>query len=500
MNVRHHDQAEVVVIGAGIGGLCAAIRAASAGHDVAVFEAGDGPGGKAGIATHDGVRFDTGPSVLTLPGVFDEVLLHAGLRLADVVTLVEPEPAFRYLWADGARFDVHTDLDATIDSAAGAFGDDAAAQLRRFLDHARGIWDAAAPAFVFGEAPTAGRVLRMGPRAIRDLMRIDAMRSMQRAIEAFVTEPHLRDVLARYATYNGSDPRVAPATLNCIAWVELGLGGFGVRGGLYALVEALESVAKSLGVRFVYGRPVERILTDADGVAAIEVAGRLVRTRTVIANADVAHLADALLAEPPPAVAAPAEPSMSGWTAVARARRRDDRAAHTVLFATPYAEEFADIFDRGRAPRVPTVYLCAQEKAHGASGWADHEPVFVMANAPAEPDGGATDPMVFAALADATLGRARAAGLLDGDDRVVWTRTPAGLASRFPGTRGAIYGASSNDRFAAFKRPPNRVAAVPGLYLASGSAHPGGGLPLCASSGRVAAESALADGVRGPVS
>lgn len=500
MNVPMTERCEVVVIGAGFGGLTAAIRAASAGHDVTVFEAGPRPGGKAGAEVVDGVRFDTGPSVLTLPAVFDDVLRHAGLRLDELVELIEPEPAFRYLWPDGASFDVHPQLDATLDEARRSFGTKAAEEFSTFLDRAKRIWDAAAPAFVFADAPTPGRVMRMGPRALRDLTRIDAMRSMKRAIDATVTEPHLRDVLMRYATYNGSDPRVAPATLNCIAWVELGLGGFGIRGGLFALVEALVAVATRLGVRFVYSQPVQRILVDSDGVAGVVVGGRTVRTRTVIANADVAHLAADLLTAPPPRVAAPMEPSMSGWTAMTRAKRRDDRVAHTVLFASPYDEEFADIFDRGRPPQVPTVYLCAHEKAHGVQGWHDHEPVFVMANAPAEPADGASDPMVAAALADAALTRARTAGLLALDDEVVWQRSPAALASRFPGTRGAIYGASSNDRFAAFRRPPNRIAEVPGLYLASGSAHPGGGVPLCASSGHRAAAAALRDGVRSPVS
>ena len=136
----------------------------------------------------------------------------------------------------------------------------------------------------------------------------------------------------------------------------------------------------------------------------------------------------------------------------------------------------------------PDEYGSAQERCHGVTGWADAEPVFVMANAPAEPASGSRAPEVWAALETAVEQRIRATGLWRQGDELVWRRTPADLARAFPGSRGAIYGAASNDRFAAFKRAPNRVRGVAGLYLASGSAHPGGGLPMVALSGLAAAD------------
>ena len=179
---------------------------------------------------------------------------------------------------------------------------------------------------------------------------------------------------------------------------------------------------------------------------------------------------------------------MSGWNGAVRASRRPDRLPHEVLFPSDYDAEFSDIVDRDRPPADPTVYLCAQERCHGVAGWADAEPVFVMANAPAEPESGSRAPEVWAALETAVERRIRVAGLWGEGDTLVWRRTPADLARTFPGSRGAIYGAASNDRFAAFRRPPNRVPGVAGLYLASGSAHPGGGLPMVALSGLAAAD------------
>ena len=151
------------------------------------------------------------------------------------------------------------------------------------------------------------------------------------------------------------------------------------------------------------------------------------------------------------------------------------------------------MFDRQRPPITPTVYINAQEAAHGRVGWAEHEPLFVMADAPAEPAEARPSPMDWEPLRTTVHERLVAAQLLDPDDSLCVEHSPAWLADRFPGSRGSIYGAASNSMFAAFMRAPNRVHKVPGLYVASGSAHPGGGVPLCVQSGRLAAEAAHQD-------
>lgn len=487
-----HD-VDVIVIGAGFGGLGAAVTLAARGHRVVVVEALDRPGGKAGIVQVDGTEWDTGPSVLTMPDALDAVFREAGTSLADEVTLRRPDPVFRYHWPDGVALDVWFDPDDTARAVGETLGAEAEADLRTFLEYARGIWDVAAPAFVYGAPPSIGTVWKLRSRGLTALTRIDPLRSMQGAIDRRVRSPHLRSLLARYATYNGSDPRVAPATLNCIAHVELTLGCYGVEGGMYALVRALVRVAERLGVELRCGEPVARITREAGRVTGVELAsGERLTARAVVCNADVGHLVADLLPEGGHGLGAPREPSTSGWTALVRVPRRPERPAHEVLFPERYDQEFADLFDRDRPPAEPTVYLCAQERAHGRTGWPDHEAVFVMANAPAEPTGGSSPAARWAALRAQVLQRATGAGLLEAPE-VIWERSPSDLARTFPGTRGALYGASSNSPWAAFQRPPNRVRRVPGLYLASGSAHPGGGVPLCVLSGRQAADAAAGD-------
>lgn len=491
---------DAIVIGAGVGGLSSAIALGAAGLKVCVVEAASEPGGKMGREVVDGVEFDTGPSVLTLTDVFDDIFSTAGLRMADMVTLRQPEPSFRYLYADGAVVDIHHAPADTLDSVRRSLGADAAGELERFMGYSKDIWDAAAPVFVYGDAPNMKTVLSAGPQLIGGLTKVDAMSQMWAAIRKRVSDPHLRMLLARYATYNGSDVRCAPATLNCIAHVELGLGGYGVEGGMFMLVRALVTAAEKVGVEFHYGTPVSALMLErkmfGERITGVELEdGRQLSSKRVVANADVAHVVEALLpAKLRHGIPVSETPSMSAYNGVLRMRRRhgdDARVAHTVLFPSDYEAEFADIFDRDRPPVEPTVYLCAQEANHGRMGWAEEEPVFVMANAPAEPRAGRREAEVYRSLRDATLGRMREAGLCDADDPLVWERTPQELAARFRGSRGSIYGAASNNQTAAFQRPSNRVSKVKGLFLASGSAHPGGGVPLAALSGRAAARAAL---------
>ncbi len=465
---------KAIVIGAGLGGLSTAIHLAHAGWAVTLLEASEQAGGKAGTVTlPGGVVVDTGPSVLTLPEVLDPLLAKAGMARGSDLRLVQPEPAFRYRFMDGTRVDLHHDPGATVAAIAVALGSDAGREFASFLDYSRRIWDAAAPRFVYGAAPGWRTVLSYGLPALFDLPAIDPLRGMQTAIRKQVRSPHLRMILGRYATYNGSDLRRAPATLNCIAHVELSLGGYGIAGGVSALVDVLVEATRRLGVDLRLGSPVAQVLLRSDGrVRGVRGAdGQEYPAEVVVNNADAAWLRDALPPDSPHGMGRLPVGSMSGWNAVIRAQHQADRPAHEVLFCTDYDQEFADIFDRDQPPAEPTLYLCAQARAHGRKGWPDAEPLFIMANAPPEPTRGPRDPAVWTALEDRALTRLRAAALIQPGDAVLWRRSPGDLAARFPGSRGSLYGAASNDPFAAFRRPPTASIKLPGLYLASGSAH-----------------------------
>ena len=488
---------KVVVVGAGLGGLAAAIGAAAAGFSVEVVEAAPTAGGKVGTVTLEGVEVDTGPSVLTLPEVLDRLLARAGLRREDHLVLRAPRPSFRYLYPDGVALDVYPAAEETLASVDRALGSRARDELAGFLVYAARIWNVSERAFVRGDRP-GWRTLFDQP--LGDWARvfdIDPLRTMDAAIAARVRDPHLRTLLRRYATYNGSDVRRAPAALNCIAHVELALGGYGVEGGVARIAEVLEAAARRIGVGFRFGAPVAAVTGSPAGVDGVELAsGTWIPADAVIWNGEVGALYAAAAATGLRTSAASLAPdSTSGWTGILRARRRTGaraRVAHTVLFPADYTAEFADLFDRHRPPADPTVYLCAQEVCHGRPGWPEDEPVFALINAPAEADPTAprTDP---AAVAHTVLDRLLAADLVGPDDGWVWSRTPAQLAVRFPGSGGSLYGRASNSRTAGFRRPANRIEGARGLYVAGGTAHPGGGMPLVMLSGEAAVRALVAD-------
>ena len=198
---------EALVVGAGIGGLSAALALAARGVAVRVLEAADHPGGKAGVIEVDGVMIETGPSVLTLPGVFARVFARAGRRLEDVIGLRRLDPGFRYRYADGVVVDVGHDPEDTLAHVRTALGPVAEDELASFLRYSRRIWEAAAPHFVLGPAPTWAAMASLALRHPRALLSVDPLHSMAAGIDRHVSEPHLRMLLRRYATYNGSDPR-----------------------------------------------------------------------------------------------------------------------------------------------------------------------------------------------------------------------------------------------------------------------------------------------------
>jgi 1-hydroxycarotenoid 3,4-desaturase len=489
MNAAQAADFDVVVVGGGMGGLSAAVALGAAGKRVVLLERADAVGGKVAEVVVDGVGFDTGPSVLTLPDVIDRVLQHAGMSVAADLPLVRPSPAFRYHAEGQAPLDIFVDEADTLASIERTLGAAAATELRAFLQYAKGIWDTSKDDFVFGAAPTATTLLRLGMTRPFDMLKVDPLHSMRQAIWSRISHPLLRTVLLRYATYNGSDPTTAPATLNCIAHVELGLGGFGVLGGMGMLAKTLRRAAERVGVVCRTNTSVDELVLRDGRCVGVRVGDEVINAASVVVNADVGWLRT-LPGAVPKALPSPSSLSMSGATMVLKARRRSSRVAHEVVFPeADYLEEFADIFQRRRGPRSPTIYVCAQEQAQGRTGWKDHEPLFVMVNAPALAAGVVDDGV---ALLQSARARLLSKQLIDIDDEIVWQRTSTGLAAQFPGSSGSLYGAASNDRLSAFRRAPNALSGVPGLFLASGSAHPGGGVPLCAQSGLLAAQAVLA--------
>ena len=481
------DRADVVVIGAGVGGLAAATRLAACGRRVVVCERRDVTGGKLACLQRDGFSIDIGPSLLTLPNVFEELFRTAGTSLSEHIELVRLDPQFHYHWSDGSSLVVPDGPDATA-AAFERLAPDAGEQWRRFEERAGQIWEVATRTFLAGPMGGPWQLARR-LRSPADLVAIQPHRTLHDLAAAHFTDARLVQWAGRYATYSGSSPYRAPATLACIAHVEARHGCWYVDGGLDALRTALESVATAAGAEVRLRSEVVRIAAPGGRVAGIELAdGTRIDAPVVVANADAEQVHAILLPDRRAQRAVRrAGHSTSGLVIAAGVHgRTPDIGHHNVWFSSDDRAEFAAL-EAGRMADAPTIYGCVSAVTDPSQAPAGDENWFILVNTPSGID---LDPTVEQ---DRVLDELATRGV-DLRRRVAWSEvlTPADFEARYGAPGGAIYGSSSNGRRAAFLRPANRTRCR-GLYLVGGSSHPGGGLPLVAISARIVADLVASD-------
>lgn len=488
----------VIVVGAGVGGLAAAVRLRALGHEVTVLEQSAEIGGKLGVLERDGFVFDTGPSLVTLPHVFEELFAATGAPLSEVLELRRLEVAARYRFPDGTLLDMPgrlADIPAALDAA---LGPGRGAQWSALLRRAEAIWDVTHEPFL--ESPMSLRTMIGGIATPAQVRTVAPWRTLRGLGRRYLDDPRLVMLLDRYATYTGSDPRQAPAALLSVPWSEQAYGSWYIPGGLGRIATALRDRLLALGGALETGAEVTELSTDASGrvTGAVLADGSRRAADLVVANADARQVYDRLVRTPAARRAAArlrrATPSLSGFVLLLAV---DDPPAdlphHTVLFAEDYEEEFDAVFGlRGPLRPVPrpTVYLAAADDpavvpGPGTGAW------FVLVNAPRHaPDEGMDwdAPGLADSYADRILGLMAERGIdVRAQVRHRVLVSPAELERRTATPGGCIYGSSSNGASAAFLRPPN-TSPVPGLYLVGGSSHPGGGLPLVVLSARIVAE------------
>jgi phytoene desaturase len=509
--------ARVVVVGAGLGGLAAAVRLAAQGHAVTVCEQAEQLGGKCGRFVRDGFTFDTGPHLFTLPIVYRQLFFATGAGMDDVLDVVPVDPAFRYRFADGVELDIPNVSRPRIAAAWDeALGGGAGADWQSLLSRAGQIWDIIQQAVLASPLHGPGDLLRRS-RRMDDLRAIAPWRSLRGIGRQYLRHPHQRAVLDRYATYTGSDPRRAPAALATVPYMEQAFGAWYVRGGMHRLAEALAVRAGEVGVTLRAQADVVEVVLTAGRASGVRLAdGELLDADLVVANADARHLYRDLVSGPAAATALTGlrrvTPSLAGFVLMLALRGRTPGLRHhTVLFGEDYDDEFDAVFGTGpyrrRGPQpvdAPTVYLSTPDDP-ALRPDDDHEAMFVLVNAPRhvpadDPEAARPTPLhrvagidwdapgLAGSYADRILALMASRGY-DVRDRILWReiRTPADLAraTRAPG--GSIYGSSSNGARAAFLRPANQ-SPVPGLFLVGGSAHPGGGVPLVGLSAAIVAK------------
>jgi 1-hydroxycarotenoid 3,4-desaturase len=486
----------IAIIGAGIGGLSAAVTLASQGAAVTVLEKASAPGGKMRIVFAGGAAMDAGPTVFTMRWVFEEIFAAAGTSLDAHLKLTQATTLARHAWTATDRLDLFADIERSADAIGAFAGATEARGYRAFCKQARRIYRTLEKPFILGALPTPLSLVRSaGLRGIPDLWQISPFETMWRALGEHFQDPRLRQLFGRYATYCGSSPFLAPATLMLVAHVEQD-GVWLVDGGMHRVAQAFAEVAGAHGAAFRYGANVAEIMVTGGRATGVALhSGEQIVADAIIMNGDAAAVATGRLGRASAKATPPMLPVGRSLSAVTWAINAPTAGfpllRHNVFFSDDYAAEFAALFKRGRLPQTPTIYVCAQDRDDDGHAPSGAERLLCLINAPANGDSHALTTTEIEQCTKQTFGWLQRCGLTLDPGQATIT-TPNDFESLFPATGGALYGQAVHGPMASFRRPGARTR-LPGLYLAGGSTHPGAGVPMAALSGRMAGTTVLAD-------
>jgi phytoene desaturase len=479
--------AKVIVIGAGIAGIASAIRQAVKGHEVAVYEANAYPGGKLSAFRSGDFRFDAGPSLFTMPQYVDELFSLAGKNPKDEFTYEKLETVCRYFYEDGTRINAWANRDKLAEEIALKTKDPASA-VHQFLDYSARIYAITHSIFLEKSLHQLRSFLNWETfKALFRFPKIDPFRSMNAANTDFFKDDKTIRFFNRYATYNGSNPYKAPATLNVIPHLEQHFGAYFPKGGMAAITQSLVKLAENLGVKFNYHARVEEILVENKKVKGIRLNGENLPADRVISNMDIWFTYRQLLKkEAAPKRILNQERSSSAlifyWGMKAEFPELD---LHNIFFSEDYKKEFAAIWEQQAIDVDPTIYVNISAKYQtddapkGAENW------FVMINVPAN-TGQNWDELIAAARKNIIDKLSRMlnrdiAPLIVSEELL----DPRSIEQKTASYQGSLYGTSSNNQFAAFLRHANFSSKIKGLYFVGGSVHPGGGIPLAVLSAKI---------------
>lgn len=484
----------LAVIGSGLGGLSAAIRLAYNGYDITVFEQNSEPGGKARSIEQNGFRFDTGPSLLTMPFVIEELFHSVGENISDYLTIKKLDNLCRYFYNEGTVLNAYANVNKFSEEIE-THTSEKKVNLLKYLNYCKNIYDLTADIFLFNNLYDISTYANT--KALKTLFKIgkiDSFRTMNEANRSFFTDEKIIQLFNRYATYNGSNPYECPATLNIISHVEYNIGGYYIEGGMYKLTQALYELALKKGVKFEFNTKVERIITHNNIVQGIEVDKKALYCEAVISNADVYNTYNNLLnsgSSKPAKKYNSLEPSSSAlvyyWGVDIQSENLD---VHNILFSADYKNEFDELFERKVYPTDPTIYIYISSKFAKDDAPNKMENWFVMINTPYVND---NLKIPDEKLKNVILDKIKNVTGYDlkGKVKSEQIMTPFDIESKTGSFKGSIYGISSNNRKAAFMRQPNRSKHYKSLYFTGGSAHPGGGIPLVLLSGKICADAVM---------
>lgn len=477
---------KALVIGSGIAGIASAIRLSQKGYAVEVFEANEYPGGKLTTLQLGNYRFDAGPSLFTLPYLVDELFEGSGRNPRDYFNYRQLEMLCHYFYEDGTVLHTFADREKLLAEIENKLLIDSA-PLKEFLDHSEYVFERTRHSFLERSLHKFSTYISSDIlKTVTSMRKLNLFESMHEVNDKRLNHPKLVQLFDRFATYNGSNPYKAPGVLNSIPHLEFGIGSYFPTEGMHHILTACMKLAEELGVKFYFNQRVESIETANGKVKGIETTNRFHAADLIISNCDVKQSYKQLIPQhKAPKKTMEQEPSSSAlifyWGINQSFPELD---VHNILFSSDYQKEFESIFEEKTVSDDPTVYIHISSKIVPGDAPEGKENWFLMVNVPSDQgqDWGKLRSEVRKTIIQKINRNLKTniEPLIEEEDYL----DPVRIAERTNSFAGALYGASSNDRMAAFFRHPN-FSKIKGLYFAGGSVHPGGGIPLCLLSAKI---------------
>lgn len=480
---------KAAVIGAGIAGIATAIRLQTQGFQVMVFETNTYPGGKLSAFEQQGYRFDAGPSLFTMPHLVDELFTLAGRHPKDYFEYIRLPVVCEYFYEDGLHLTAYSEPEKFAEEIASKTRDNKESIID-FLQDSQVKYEITADVFLHRSLHKLSTYFN--PHAIKGYLnfgKLDAFRTMNQANETRFKDPHTVQLFNRYATYNGSDPYQTPATMNIIPHLEYNIGAYFPKQGMYGITQSLVKLAEEVGVRFQYQSRVEQIMVENERITGLKVNGTIYPFDTIVSNMDVVNTYHKLLPDVNQPKRILSQPKSSSalifyWGIKQSFPQLD---LHNIFFSNDYKKEFTCLFQEKTISDDPTVYVNISSKYKPDDAPPDCENWFVMINVPNNSDQD-WDLLIQQARQNIIrklnrMLRTDIAALIESESVL----DPRTIESRTSSWQGALYGNSSNNRYAAFLRHANFSSSIKNLYFCGGSVHPGGGIPLCLLSAKITA-------------
>ncbi|MDX1950634.1 MAG: phytoene desaturase family protein [Verrucomicrobiota bacterium] len=508
--MRNSKNDRIAIIGGGLGGLAAACTLAARGYAVTLFERNEWLGGKATTVSGSGFRFDAGPTIVTIPSVLEKIFHESGRRMEEYLRMVRLDPQWRCFFEDGSRLDLLQDVSEMRESLDRfAPNTNSGNSYSGFLDLSKRLNEISRKYFFYKSIGGLKDMFEFStafdPKMLKDLLAMRMGRSVAGTVRSMTPDPRVAQMIDHFTQYVGSSPYGSPAVLCGIAHMQTDEGIWYPIGGTRAVPEALEKLARQLGVEIRLNTPITKILNDGKRVTGVRTgSNEEIPVRAVISNCDSVRTHRELINGQVGAKferRREYEAACSGVVLYLGLNKRYEHLAHhDFVFSRDPEEEFDAIYKKGEPAPDPTCYLAATSSTEPESAPEGGESLYVLVHTPYLRPHHNWTKMLPAYRKTIIEKLKRTGGMPDIEERIVFERTltPQDINDRFNVLNGAIYGLASHGRFLGAFKPGNRSPDLKGFYLAGGAAHPGPGMPMVLMSGWIAADSLDQDAVVEP--